>query len=181
MPELCVRLKELKVKYKTMDASERISKKNLKKYKGMILSGGPLLLDKKMLLSDIGLDLQVLLAEKKPILGICLGHQIISEMHGARMKRMKKMIKGKEKIILIHQDPLFKGLPKTFKAMEAHHECIANLPEDFEHLAKSKSCKYEAIKHIGKPIYGLQFHPEVSGKVGKKILKNFLRICGEKK
>tara|TARA_Y100000031_G_C8101045_1_gene328729 strand:+ start:205 stop:816 length:612 start_codon:yes stop_codon:yes gene_type:complete len=180
LPDLCVRLTEFGIKHVVKGKKDRITKKELKKYKGVILSGGPLLLDKKMYLDDISLDIQVLLEENCPLLGICLGHQILSEMHGAKMKRLKDMVKGKETIKLIHQDPLFRGLKKTFKAREAHHECIAWLPDEFEHLATSKSCKYEAIKHIGKPIYGLQFHPEVSGKVGKTILKNFLKMCGEK-
>lgn len=178
--DLCATLTKWGVKHVMKGKKDKLTSKELKKYKGVIFSGGPLLLDKKLYLDDIALDIQVLLDETKPILGICLGHQIISEMHGAKMKRMKKFVNRKEKIKLIHQDPLFRGLGKTFMAREAHHECISKLPDEFEHLAKSRSCKYEAIKHIGKPIYGLQFHPEVSGKVGLVIIRNFLKMCGEK-
>ena len=60
---------------------------------------------------------------------------------------------------------------------EAHIDCATVMPYNFEIIAKSKSCKIEAIKHKKKKIYGVQFHPESSGKQGYQILDNFMKIC----
>jgi GMP synthase (glutamine-hydrolysing) len=164
MPELCARIKELGIKYEVKQSNEKIGRNKLKKYKGIILSGGPLLLDKKLYLKDIALNITVLLDAKVPIVGICLGHQIISEVHGSCLSRLPKLLKKMKKIRILKMNKLFKELQKTISVQEAHHECIGDLADEFEHIATSKSCKYEGIKHKGKEIYGVQFHPALSRK-----------------
>jgi len=178
--ELEQRLTELNVKFMVMDKRDTLKLRRLKKFKGIILSGGPLALNKKLYLEDINLAGEVLLDTNVPILGICLGHQIIGDMFGAKTSHMKKFQNEKQRIEIVYPDDLFASFKtKTITVQEAHHNCLNKLPPGFTLLARSKKTKIEAMKHKTRPIYGLQFHPEASGKTGIKILKNFLKICGE--
>ncbi|MBW3013463.1 gamma-glutamyl-gamma-aminobutyrate hydrolase family protein [Candidatus Woesearchaeota archaeon] len=178
--ELQQRLTELGAKFIVMDKQDTLKPKQLKKFKGIILSGGPMALNKKQYLEDINLDLQILLDAKVPILGVCLGHQLIGDTFGAKTIPMKKFHNEKQKIEIVNKDDIFADFKeKKIAVQEAHHNCLNKLPPDFILLAKSTVTKIEAMKHLSRPIYGVQFHPEVSGDVGKKILKNFLKICKE--
>ena len=110
-----------------------------------------------------------------PILGICLGHQIIGLLHGAEIFR-EKYIEKMEEIKVIEKNILFAGIAQSTYFQEAHSEYIT-LPEGFVHLARSASCENEAMKHPSKNIFGTQFHPEISGENGAMIFRNFLGIC----
>jgi GMP synthase (glutamine-hydrolysing) len=76
------------------------------------------------------------------------------------------------------EDELFSGLPKTFNAWESHNDEVKELGKDFQILAHSESCKVQAVKHSKRPLYGVQFHPEVEHtEHGYDIFKNFLKLC----
>jgi GMP synthase (glutamine-hydrolysing) len=171
--------KKLGVKSRTIDKSDISTIRDFKKYKGVIMSGGPLLLEKKIYVEDITTDLAWLLQFKGPILGICLGHQIIADAFGGDVTRLKKMVNKEEDVTLLKRGRLFKGLSKNIKVREVHHDGVTRMPANFTLLASSKSVRCEAMEHKERPIFSTQFHPEVSGKTGLKILKNFLVICGE--
>lgn len=111
-----------------------------------------------------------------PILGICFGHQVIGLLYGSKIYKMERD-KGKQKIELLEKNKLFNAHGKThFFEVENHCKAIT-LPKNFVWLATSNDCKIEAMKHKKKNIYGVQFHPEVSGENGKEILINFCNIC----
>jgi GMP synthase (glutamine-hydrolysing) len=110
-----------------------------------------------------------------PVLGICLGHQIIGLLHGAEISH-GELILREEQIRILKENPLFLNLENHSSFTEEHTEFIS-LPENFELLAKSDSCENEAMKHPTKSIYSIQFHPEISGDNGKNIFENFLNIC----
>jgi GMP synthase (glutamine-hydrolysing) len=75
---------------------------------------------------------------------------------------------------------LFDGVPEKSIVWESHNDEVAKLPRVFEILAESNSCQIQAMKHRNKPIYGLQFHPEVEHtEFGEKIFNNFVKICGK--
>jgi GMP synthase (glutamine-hydrolysing) len=75
---------------------------------------------------------------------------------------------------------LFKDLPEKFIAWNSHNDEVSEISEQLECLAHSKDCKYEAIKHKEKPIFGLQFHPEVQHtEHGQEIFKNFTDLISE--
>lgn len=111
----------------------------------------------------------------KPVLGICFGHQVLGILHGAEIYRGNE-IEGTLEINLLKDDPLFKGLSNPTTMAEDHTEGIT-LPEGFTHLAASDMYPNEGMKHNSKKIYGVQFHPEVSGENGKILLGNFCRMC----
>lgn len=118
-----------------------------------------------------------------PCLGICYGHQMLAKAFGGEVFAGLKKIEGTETIRIIKNDALFKDLAEEILVTENHLEHV-NLRSlayaGFEVLANSPSCEVEAIKHIEKLFYGVQFHPERSGLVGETIFKNFFDIVKTK-
>lgn len=140
--------------------------------KGIILSGGPDI-EKAENCIDIALN------AKLPVLGICLGHQLISKAYGGEVSRAESEEYANTKIYVKKENDLFKGVPEEFTAWASHKDEVKKVPECFEILAYSDICEIEAIKHKEKPVYGVQFHPEVSHtEYGSEILKNFCKVCG---
>lgn len=115
-----------------------------------------------------------------PILGVCLGHQAICEVFGARITHAKKLMHGKQSQITIDQsEPIFKGLLPLIPAAR-YHSLIAEketLPECLRVIGADSIGEVMAVKHKEYPVYGLQFHPEsILTPGGMTILKNFLTI-----
>ena len=70
------------------------------------------------------------------------------------------------------------GLPSSFLAWESHNDEIKVLPKEMENLARSESCAFQVVAHIKRPIYGVQFHPEVEHtEYGVELFKNFVSMC----
>ncbi len=120
------------------------------------------------------------LAGSMPILGVCLGHQGICEVFGAKIKRAQKLMHGKQSMITIaSNDPLFQGLKKTIPAARYHSLIAAkeSFPSCLQVIGTDDSGEIMAVKHKDSPVYGLQFHPEsILTPDGETILKNFLSI-----
>jgi GMP synthase (glutamine-hydrolysing) len=181
LPDLLVRLEELEAPYEILPNDGRISDEVLAQYAGIVLTGGPMLLERQLYLADISLDLEVLMEAQVPILGICLGLELIAATHGADIERLATIFEQQETIRVLKANDLFAGLPSTFPVQLATHGQVASLPDGFEVLATSPTFPYLAVKHMHRPIYGVQFHPEVSGQEGKRILSNFLSVCQRKR
>lgn len=115
-----------------------------------------------------------------PILGFCLGHEIIAVAYRGRLKKLPGLFMNKERITITKTgDPIFEGLiSNELYLKRKHHFHVSELPSNFESLAESDITHNEIIKHKEKPIYGFQAHPEVSGSEGLLIIKNFLKMCG---
>lgn len=117
-------------------------------------------------------------AGKKPILGICLGHQAICEVFGAKITYAPKIMHGKVSEIEIDNScQIFKNLPSKIKVAR-YHSLIADeksLPEELIVTAKTEDGIIMAVKHRVYEIYGLQFHPEsVLTPDGKVLARNFM-------
>lgn len=146
------------------------------KVQGIILSGGkgnpyePL---------NLTANFIALMNWDVPILGFCLGHEIIAVAYRSQIRKLPKYQNKKEKIRITRiNDPIFEGLGKTeLKLQKKHSFHISYLPDVFDTLAYSEICPHEVIKHKEKPVYGFQSHPEVSGEDGLRIVRNFLKIC----
>lgn len=166
-------LRYLKIPSKIIPNStplEEIEENN--EIKGIILSGGPDI-EKASNCLDIALN------SKLPILGICLGHQLIAKAYGGEIGRAESEEYAHSKIYVKEENDLFKNVPKEFTAWASHKDEVVGAPLNFEILAYSDICEVEAMKHKEKPIYGVQFHPEVSHtENGAEILKNFCKVCG---
>lgn len=141
--------------------------------KGLIFSGGPWSVYK----DDLG-NLDKFVKIDLPILGICLGHQFLAQYFGGKVESGDKGEYGFGEIMVDNEDQILKGMPKKFQAWISHRDEITALPRRFKALAHSEICEYEAMRHEEKPIFGVQFHPEVfHTQNGKLILKNFIEIA----
>lgn len=111
-----------------------------------------------------------------PILGICLGHQAIGLVYGAKIKRLEKPYHGKTSLIQVnHKEPLFTGLPDEFEVMRYHSLYVDELPSNLQASAVSEDGVVMALSARDRPIFGIQFHPEsYFTQYGKKIIENFI-------
>ncbi|KXS43659.1 MAG: GMP synthase (glutamine-hydrolysing) [Methanolobus sp. T82-4] len=138
---------------------------------GLILSGGPTM-------ERSGMCSEYLESIDKPVLGICLGHQLIAKTFGGEVGPGASGGYAAIKIEIVDEDELLKGLGPTMSVWASHADEVASLPEDFIQLARSDICEYEAMRHVERPIFGVQWHPEVAHtEKGEKLLENFLEIC----
>ena len=133
--------------------------------------------------NEAGISLEVIkyFASKKPIFGICLGHQSIAQAFGGEIIRAKNMMHGKTSQIELKKDSLiFKNIPQEFRATRYHSLIVNsnNLPNNIIVTARSKDDnEIMAIEIKDKNIYGVQFHPEsIMSEYGYEILDNFLKI-----
>ena len=116
-------------------------------------------------------------SSKIPILGVCLGHQILASFFGAKVVRGLRPMHGKTSKIWHDGKKLFKGLKETFKVMRYHSLIVAkaSLPSCFEISAYTKEGEVMGIRHRFLPLEGVQFHPEsILSQYGKRILWNFI-------
>ena len=134
---------------------------------GLILGGGPSI-------DDVGNAAEFIKHFDIPILGICLGHQLIAKTFGGEVSTSDTESYAQVKINLLDTSSLFKGL----ESPSSHKDEVHTLPEEFDIIASSSLCDIEAMKHKEKEIYGIQFHPEVHHTPkGEFIFKNFYEIC----
>ena len=152
--------------------SKEILKKN---YNGIVISPGPGNPDQ----SGNCINIVNKLYKRIPILGVCLGHQIIGQVFGSKIIQAKKLMHGKISKIKSKKIGILKGLPKTFEATRYHSLIIDKntLSKDLEITAETKDGLIMGVKHKKYSVHGVQFHPEsIKTKIGIKILKNFVKI-----
>ena len=128
---------------------------------------------------DAGVSVDVLreFAGKKPILGVCLGHQAIGEAFGGKIIRAKQVMHGKTSKIAHTGQGVFKGLPSPFTVIRYHSLAIerASLPSCLEVTAWTDDGEIMGVRHKEFDIEGVQFHPEsILSEHGHAMLKNFL-------
>lgn len=143
---------------------------------GLVLSGGaPRIGSEMQKLGNVGDYLQKL---SIPILGICVSHQYIAVHFGGSAGPANVPAYGKVEVTIDKPGELLEALPEKFIAWESHNDEVQVLPEVLEVLAHSENCKVEAMKHKSKPIFGVQFHPEVEHtQYGEQIFRNFMKVC----
>ena len=127
---------------------------------------------------DAGISIEVIrqLGARRPILGVCLGHQCIGQVFGGEVVRASRLMHGKTSRIYHDQQGLFRGLPNPFDATRYHSLIVADpLPEVLTRTAFTQRGEIMGLRHNTQPIFGLQFHPESFLTThGKQILRNFL-------
>ena len=129
--------------------------------------------------AQAGISVEVLkhFAGKKPILGVCLGHQAIGEAFGGKVIRAKQVMHGKTSLIAHTVVGVFKGLPSPFTVIRYHSLAIerASLPSCLEVTAWTDDGEIMGVRHRQFDIEGVQFHPEsILSEHGHALLKNFL-------
>jgi anthranilate synthase/aminodeoxychorismate synthase-like glutamine amidotransferase len=130
---------------------------------------------------EAGLSCEVIrrLGPRIPTLGVCLGHQCIGQVFGARVVVNYRMMHGKTS--MIHHDgrDLFSGLPNPFRATRYHSLVIepGSLPDCLEVTARTDEGEIMGVRHKQYPIWGVQFHPEsILTEYGRELLRNFLQL-----
>ena len=144
--------------------------------KGIILSGGP------ASVYETGApkcDPQIFRLGM-PVLGICYGMQLACEALGGRVGSAPAREFGRAHCQITSSDGLFQGIPLETEVWMSHGDQVSTVSADFMPLAQTATCPYAAVRHRSLPVYGLQFHPEVTHTPrGGKLLENFLTaVCG---
>ncbi|MEQ9380141.1 MAG: glutamine-hydrolyzing GMP synthase [Pirellulales bacterium] len=115
-----------------------------------------------------------------PVLGICYGMQLACEALGGNVQQAPAREYGRASCEITTPGELFAGVPTTTEVWMSHGDQVAEVSDDFISLASTATCPLAAVKHKKLPIYGLQFHPEVTHTPnGREVLRNFLHdVCG---
>ena len=114
-----------------------------------------------------------------PVLGICYGMQLACELLGGKVKSSSAGEYGRAMVETTDSDPLMENVPQVSQVWMSHGDQVDSVADCFKPLAKTQTCPIAAVKHTSLPVYGLQFHPEVThSHSGTTILGNFVRgIC----
>ena len=145
------------------------------KYKKIVISPGPGNPNQ----SGNCLSIVKNLYKKLPILGVCLGHQIIGQIFGSKIIQADKLMHGKTSTIISNKTGILKNLPCRFEATRYHSLIVDknSLSPNLKITAETSDGIIMAIQHKKYNIHGVQFHPEsIRTKLGLKILKNFLNF-----
>jgi anthranilate synthase/aminodeoxychorismate synthase-like glutamine amidotransferase len=116
---------------------------------------------------------------RAPILGVCLGHQLLAEMHGGTVTHARRLVHGKAGTVeVVADDPLLAGLGGRFEAGRYHSlAAIEPLPDAFVLTARAADGEVMAMRHRDAPTHGVQFHPEsILTPLGPRLLRNFLEL-----
>ncbi len=147
---------------------------------GLILSGGAPRVGIDP--SKMGRNGEYLDKASCPILGICAGHQFMALHFGGKAGPAEVPEFGKTEVVIEEPGELFVGLPERFTVWESHNDEVTKTPRGFKRLASSENCMVQAMQAIGRPLYGIQFHPEVEHtQYGYEIFENFLNVCREER
>ncbi len=160
----------------TVYRNDQFTMNQLERFDKIILSPGP------GIPSEAGLLLDVIknYAGKKPILGVCLGHQAIGEYFGGSLENLSTVFHGvATEGTQFGTDPIFRGLPKRI-VMGRYHSWVVskeNFPSCLEITAESDEGQVMALRHRTYDIHGIQFHPEsVLTPEGRIMLSNWLEL-----
>ena len=169
-------LSSLKVNVDVIRNDKVTSKEILKKrYNKIVISPGPGNPNQ----SGNCLKIVKSLYKNIPILGVCLGHQIIGQVFGSKIIQAKRLMHGKTSKIMSKKKGILKNLPKIFEATRYHSLIIdkKSLSKDLEITAETKDGLIMGVQHKKYKVHGVQFHPEsIKTTLGIKILKNFIKI-----
>ncbi|MBU0551011.1 aminodeoxychorismate/anthranilate synthase component II [Myxococcota bacterium] len=144
--------------------------------RAVVLSPGPCTPD------EAGICLSLIATTRRPLLGVCLGHQCIGQAFGGRVARTPP-VHGRASWVSHHGEGLFEGLPNPLRAGR-YHALAVQLPEDHPDLkitARIEDGTIMGLAHRRRPIYGVQFHPEsILTDDGHALLRNFLSQAKER-
>ena len=143
---------------------------------GLIFSGGPAsVYEQEAPQCD-----PALLEMGLPVLGICYGMQVSCRLLGAEVNAAKAREYGRTRLEIVAADGLLARVPSPTNVWMSHGDVVQDLPAEFVPLARTASCPIAAVRHRSRPVYGVQFHPEVTHTpCGGQLLRNFLYdVCG---
>ena len=142
---------------------------------GIVISPGP----GRPEAAGISVELIRHFSGRKPILGVCLGHQAIAVAFGGSITAARRLMHGKTSSITTDGRGLFGGISSPFAAMRYHSLAVNpdDLPACLQVSAEAEDSEIMGIRHLAHPTEGIQFHPEsIMTPVGKRLLRNFLNL-----
>ncbi|MGB3591102.1 MAG: aminodeoxychorismate/anthranilate synthase component II [Nonlabens sp.] len=155
--------------------NDKITPEECLAYDAVLLSPGPGIPE------DAGNLIPIIefLKEQKPLLGICLGHQAITQVFGGEIINLDKVYHGISTVMSHTGSELFKEVPTKFEAGR-YHSWVAereSFPDSLDVTAVDENGQIMALRHESLPVYGVQFHPEsIMTPEGKIMLRNFLEL-----
>lgn len=142
---------------------------------GVVLSGGALSLEGTDTLGKVA---EWIDTSTVPVLGICVGHQFLGRHFGGKVARGAPEFGRVELTVDRADHPLFRGFSSPFHVWASHNDHVVTPPSGWMTLAHSPGCPIEAMAHPSRPIWGVQFHPEVEHtEHGSEILRRFADLC----
>ena len=160
--------------------NDEVNVESINGFDGVLLSPGPGTPE------DAGACIEIVnsaIEKKKPLLGVCLGHQAIGAALGGKVSRAPELLHGKTSQVQHKNEGVFKDLKSPFRATRYHSLAIEtpSVPEELLVTATTDTGVIMGVKHKSAPIEGVQFHPEsVLTEGGHRLLANWLESCGDK-
>ena len=170
------RVREKNVYCEVVPCTISIEKIKEKNPKGIIFTGGP----SSIYQEDAPKCDEEVFKLGVPILGICYGMQFMAHTLGGNVKRAQKREYGQMNVELENDSKLFNGFNRNNICLMSHTDYVDELPEGFNKIAYTDTCKIAGMENKEQNFYGVQFHPEVNHtENGTAMIRNFLyRICG---
>jgi len=130
--------------------------------------------------AGVSADVIARFAGRVPVLGVCLGHQVICELYGGRVDRAARLVHGKPDQVSHDGSPLYAGLPSPFEAGRYHSlAALEPIPDALVVTARTPDGEVMGLRHREHPTFGVQFHPEsVLTPEGRRLVENFLAMEG---
>lgn len=153
--------------------NDKIALKDIERFDKILLSPGPGIPDEAGIMKEVIKEY----GPTKSILGICLGHQAIAEVYGAKLYNLQEVLHGVNGTLTSHDDELFSGLPSTFDIAHYHSWCVEpnSVKAPLKLIAEDSRGLVMGVAHKDFDVKGLQFHPEsILTKEGIKIIKNWV-------
>lgn len=148
----------------------------LDRFDGVVLSPGP---GRPEVAADFGVCRALIERVGVPLLGVCLGHQGLGAAFGARIGPAPVVMHGRTSTLRHVDDPLFDGIPRGIRVVRYHSLMVDRLPPSLRPLAWADDGVLMALRHVERPLWGVQFHPEsICTEHGRALLGNFARIVG---
>lgn len=128
--------------------------------------------------AGISIDIVKTFSGSIPILGVCLGHQVIAQTFGGDIIQAKKIMHGKTSTVTCDGEHIYSGIKKPFTVMRYHSLAVSgeNFPDELVITARTDDGEIMGIRHKTHPTQGVQFHPEsFMTNVGKRLIRNFIK------
>jgi para-aminobenzoate synthetase len=143
-------------------------------FERIVISPGP---GRPQCREDLGLSADAMEHATVPIFGVCLGHQLIGHFFGATVGIAVEPVHGRMSAVKHVERNLFEDISNPFEATRYHSLAVTNLPAELEPIAWTEDGTLMALRHVSRPIWGVQFHPEsICTEYGEKLIQNFFRL-----
>jgi GMP synthase (glutamine-hydrolysing) len=174
-------LQDLGVQSRLLPSTTTIEQLHDMKADALVMGGGPQRVRTMTELTpELAAAAHLIETADIPLLCICVTHQLLATVYGGRTDAATKPEFGPVEVSVLDEGRILAGFKPSFTAWESHNDEIVQLPPDFRVLASSQGCKFQAVAHEKLPIFGVQFHPEVSHTTkGAEIFRNFLQAVSK--